>query len=415
MHNNLTAEIEARLPEPVIQLVRTIGRTAARCGFNSYLVGGIVRDILLKRSAVDIDIMIEGNAIKLAQAIADSAQAKLTIHKAFGTASFALEGYRIDLSTCRGESYDHPGALPRVRPGDICDDLLRRDFSINSMAICINPVDFGLLTDLYGGIADLEGRVIRVMHDGSFEDDATRIMRAVRYEQRLGFKLERKTALLLKQDADILDTISSDRLKHEVLLWLAEPQPGSIIRRAGQLGVLRKLHPSLKWTRPMQTAFGRALKVREGTANTHLYFCLMAYQMDEDALYELLQRLNLLGSKYDLLSHQSLVIKNRLPQLDSTSIKNSQIFSLVKDVEPLAAEVNWLYPNRLAVRRNLRLYLEKLVHIKTSVTGSSLTGWGVKEGPLVGTILNKLLAARLDGEVKTRAAEARLARRLAGI
>ena len=415
MHNNLTAEIKARLPGPVIELVKTVGTTATRCGFNSYLVGGIVRDILLKRPSLDIDIMIEGDAIKLARDVIDRSQAKLTVHKAFGTASFDLEGYRIDLSTCRGESYDRPGALPRVRPGDICDDLLRRDFSINAMAICINPVDFGLLTDLYGGMADLEGRVIRVMHDGSFEDDATRIMRAVRYEQRLGFKLERKTALLLRHDIDMLDTISSDRLKHEVLLWLTEPQPGNIIRRAGQLGILEKLHPGLKWNLPMQTASRRALKAREGTANTHVYFCLMAYQLDEDALYELLQRLNLLGSKYDLLSHQSLVIKNRLPQLDSPSIKNSQIFSLVKDVEPLAVEVNRLYPNSLAIRRNLRLYLEKLLHIKTSVTGSHLTQWGVKQGPLVGTILNKLLAARLDGEVKTRAAEEKLARQLAGI
>jgi tRNA nucleotidyltransferase (CCA-adding enzyme) len=415
MLTNLTAEIEARLPGPVIPLVRTVGRTATRFGFNSYLVGGTVRDILLNRPSADIDIMIEGDAIKLARSIADSARARLSIHKAFGTASFDLEGYRIDLSTCRGESYDRPGALPRVRPGDICDDLLRRDFSINGMAICINPIDFGLLTDLCGGVADLEGRVIRVMHDRSFEDDATRIMRAVRYEQRLGFKLERKTALLLGHDIDMLDTISSDRLKHEVLLWLAESQPGRILRRASQLGILQKLHPSLKWTRPMQTAFLRAIKMTEDTANTHLYFCLVTYQLDEDALYELLQRLNLLGSKYDLLSHQSLAIKNRLPQLDSPSIRNSGIFSLMKDVAPLAVEVNWLYPNPSLVRRNLRLYLRKLVHVKTSVTGSNLTQWGIKQGPLVGTILSKLLTARLDGEVKTRAAEEKLARRLAGI
>jgi len=415
MHNNLTAEIEAMLPGLVVELVRTVGLTAARRGFNSYLVGGIVRDILLKRPAVDIDIMIEGEAIDLAQAIANHAGAKLTIHRAFGTASFDLEGYRIDLSTCRGESYDHPGALPRVRPGDICDDLLRRDFSINAMAVCINSMDFGLLTDLYGGRADLEGGVIRVMHDISFEDDATRIMRAVRYEQRLGFKLERKTSLLLRRDAGMLDTISSDRLKHEVLLWLAEPQPGKIIRRAGQLGILHKLHPSLKWDRPMQTAFRHALKAGEGAANTHLYFCLMAYQLDEDALYELLQRLNLLGSKYDLLSHQSMAVKDRLPRLDRSSIKNSEIFSLLKDVEAPAVQVNRLYAETPAVLRNLRLYLEKLARVKTSVTGSSLTQWGVKQGPLVGTILNKLLEAKLDGRVKTRAEEERLARRLAGV
>ena len=414
MHNNLTAEIEAGLPGPVIRLVRTVGLAASRCGFNSYLVGGMVRDILLHRPIADIDIMIEGDAIGLASSIADSHQAKLTVHRAFGTAGFNLDGLRIDLSTCRGESYDRPGALPRVRPGDICDDLLRRDFSVNAMAICINPVDFGLLTDLYGGRADLEAGLIRVMHDRSFEDDATRIMRAVRYEQRLGFKLERRTALLLRRDAGMLDTISSDRLKHEVLLWLAEPQPAGIIRRAGQLGILGKLHPSLKWDRPMQTAFRRALKPGEGAAGTHLYFCLMTYQLDGDALYELLQRLNLLGSRYDLLSHQCLAVKGRLPQLDSPSIRNSEIFSLLKDVEATAVLVNRFYAPTPAVGNNLRLYLEKLARVKTYSTGSSLAQWGVKQGPLVGAILNELLEAKLDGRVKTRADEERLARRLAG-
>ncbi len=415
MHNNLTAEIEARLPGPVTQLVRTVGRTAARHGFNSYLVGGIVRDILLNRPSADIDIMIDGDAIKLARAIADNAGARLFVHKAFGTARFDLEGYRIDLSTCRSESYDRPGALPRVKPGNICDDLLRRDFSINAMALCINPTDFGVLTDLYGGVADLEGRVIRVMHDRSFEDDATRIMRAVRYEQRLSFKLERRTARLLKLDIDMLDSISGDRLKHEVLLWLTEQRPGGIIRRAGKLGVLQKLHPSLQWNRQMQIAFRRAAKIPDGASANHIYFSLMAYQMGEGALYELLQRLNLLGSKYDLLSHQCLALKNRLPQLDRPLIKNSEIFSLVQDVEPPAVQVNWLYPNPLAVRRSLRLYLRKLMHIKTSVTGNDLVQWGLKQGPGVGMVLNKLLAARLDGEVKTRAEEEKLARRLAAI
>ena len=415
MHNNLTARIEAGLPGPVIQRVREVGAIAARRGFNSYLVGGIVRDLLLNRPAADIDIMVEGDAIELAKSVSNKTGTRPTVHRAFGTASFELEGHRIDLSTCRAESYDRPGALPRVAPGDICDDLLRRDFSINAMAICINPVDFGLLTDLYGGAADLKAGVIRVLHDRSFQDDATRIMRALRYEQRLNFKLERKTALLLKRDAQMLDTISGDRLKHEVLLWLSEAQPGLIIRRAGQLGILQILHPSLKWNLPMQTAFRRALKAGGKIAGTHLYFCLVTYQMDGDALYELLQRLNLLGSRYDLLSHQGQAVKNILPQLEEPGIKRSRVYSLLKAVGAPAAQANLLYAAAPAVRRNLRLYLEKLVHVKTSVTGSNLTRWGVKEGPRVGKILNKLLEAKLDGKVKTRAAEEKLARQLAGI
>ena len=216
MHNNLTVEIEARLPGPVIQLVRTAGRTAARCGFNSYLVGGIVRDILLNRPPADIDIMVDGDAVRLAGEMARQADGKLTIHKAFGTATFKLGNCRVDLSTCRGETYDRPGALPKVKPGDIRQDLFRRDFSINALAICINPGRFGLLIDYYGGSQDLADKLIRISHAKSFQDDATRIMRAVRYEQRLDFKLEHNTLKLLRRDLDMLDTISSDRLKREV-------------------------------------------------------------------------------------------------------------------------------------------------------------------------------------------------------
>jgi tRNA nucleotidyltransferase (CCA-adding enzyme) len=415
MHNNLTVEIEARLPGPVIRLVRTVGRTAARCGFNSYLVGGIVRDILLNRPPADIDIMVDGDAVRLAGEMARQADGKLTIHKAFGTATFKLGNYRVDLSTCRSETYDRPGALPKVKPGDIRQDLFRRDFSINALAICINPGRFGLLIDYYGGSQDLKDKLIRISHAKSFQDDATRIMRAVRYEQRLDFKLEHNTLKLLRRDLEMLDTISSDRLKREVMLWLGEAGPGKIVRRASQMGILPKLHPALKWNRPMQVAFSRSAACNAAGNPVITYFCLLVYQLGEDALYELLLRLNLLGSRCDLLSHQGLALKEKQAMLDNPSIKNSELYFLLRDTDPAVLQAVWLYPNPSMVRKNLHIFLTKLRHVKTLLTGNNLTLLGIKQGPQMGTILTKLLTARLDGVVKTRAEEEKLARRLAGI
>jgi len=415
MHNNLTAEIEARLPGPVIQLVRTVGRTAARCGFNSYLVGGIVRDILLNRPSADIDIMVDGDAVRLAAQMAGQAEGKLTIHKTFGTATFKLGKYRMDLSTCRSETYDRPGALPKVKPGDLREDLFRRDFGVNAMAICINPGRLGLLIDYYGGSQDLEDRLIRILHGKSFQDDATRIMRAVRYEQRLDFKLEHSTLKLLRHDLEMLDTISSDRLKHEVMLWLGEADPGKIVRRASHLGILQKLHPALKWNRNMQVAFSRSATSNAAGNPVITYFCLLVYQLGEDALYELLQRLNLLGSRYDLLSHQGLALKEKQAMLGNPSIKNSELYFLLRDTDPVVLQTVWLCPNPPIVRKNLHLFLTKLRHVKTLLTGNNLTMLGIKQGPLMGAILKKMLTARLDGVIKTRAEEEKLARRLAGI
>jgi tRNA nucleotidyltransferase (CCA-adding enzyme) len=403
-----------RLPPPLLKLTLTAGKLADKTGIRVYLVGGIVRDLMLGRPSVDIDIMVEGDAVRLARQMAEKLGSPLTVHGDFGTASLKIDGFIVDLATCRSEDYMYPGALPRVRAGSIRDDLQRRDFTINAMAVRINTPNQGDLTDLFGGRQDLARGLLRVLHNKSFQDDATRMMRAVRYEQRLGFRLESSTSKLLRRSLDMLDTISSDRLKNEIALWLGEIHPEKILRRAGQLGILGKLHPALAWDITMSTAFRRAASV-DDAARSRLCFCLLVYNLDEEALYELLGRLNLTGSRLDLLSHQSLQIKAKLEELDRPALKRSAIYFTLREYDTVAVQANYYYAKSPALRRNLGLYLEKLRNVKTSLGGNELLKLGVREGPRVGAVLKKLLSARLDGAALSKSDEMKLARRLAGL
>ena len=402
------------LPPTLRELTATTGRLADKSGTKVYLVGGIVRDLMLGRPSVDIDIMAEGNAVTLARQMAEKLGARLTVHRDFGTATLKIDGFSVDLATCRSEDYMYPGALPAVRPGSIRDDLQRRDFTINAMAVCINGVNRGELTDIFSGRQDLASGLVRVLHDKSFQDDATRMMRAVRYEQRLGFRLESSTLKLLKRSLEMLDTISGDRLKNELALWLGEVHPEKILRRAGRLGILDKLHPALAWDLTMSTAFRRAAS-GDDAAMSRLYFCLLVYNLDEEQLYELLGRLNLIGSRLDLLSHQSLEIKGKCKGLDKRDLKRSAIYFTLRNYDTTAVQANRYYAKSPALRRNLGLYLDRLRHEKTSLGGNELLKLGVKEGPRVGPVLKRLLAARLDGIIVSKSDEVKLARRLAGL
>jgi len=409
-----TGGLIERLPPPILKLILAAGRLAEKSDIRAYLVGGIVRDLMLGRPSPDIDIMAEGDAVGLARQMAEKLGARLTVHRDFGTASLKIDGFSVDMATCRNEDYLHPGALPVVKPGSIRDDLQRRDFTINAMAVCINRPNQGELTDLFGGRHDLDRGLVRVLHDKSFQDDATRIMRAVRYEQRLGFRLESSTLKLLRRSLDMLDTISGDRLKNELALWLGEKCRCKILRRAGQLGILSKLHPGLVWDLSMSTAFRRAA-CGDTAALSRLYFCLLVFNLDQEGLCELLGRLNLTGSRLDLLSRQSLEIRGKHKDLDKPVLKNSTIYFSLREYDVTAVQANRCYAKSPTLRQNLGLYLDRLRHIRSSVDGNELLKLGVREGPQLGIILKKLLAARLDGTVKSKSDEVNLARQIAGL
>jgi tRNA nucleotidyltransferase (CCA-adding enzyme) len=405
---NLARQIEEYLPGQLLKLVEDISRQAAELGQKVYIVGGVVRDLLLGYPNFDLDLVVEGDAVKLAQQVAEAGQAKLLAHHRFGTAKLRYESFILDLATARKETYARPGALPAVTPGTLKDDLIRRDFSINAMAISLASNDYGKLIDHYQGKDDLEQRLIRVLHPRSFSDDATRILRGVRYEQRFGFEFEDRTARLLKRDIAMLDTISGDRIRHELELILKEQRPELAIKRLGALGVLARINSSLKGDGWIAEKFDKARRLKKPTQLPSLYFCLLVYAFNENDIEHFLARLNI-PAKLSQAMCDTIDLKTRLPQVDKPYLKPSQIYYLLREYESVAIQANAIATESPTARRSLQLFLTKLRYVRNALDGEELKKLGVSPGPEMGRVLQILHKAKLDGEIRTRADEKKLA------
>jgi tRNA nucleotidyltransferase (CCA-adding enzyme) len=229
---------------------------------------------------------LEGDAPSFARKLAKIKGFKVVSHPHFGTATVSRDVTSIDIVTARSETYLRPGALPTVKPGAIQDDLYRRDFTINAMAVYITPNRFGEVVDPYGGRIDIDNGVIRVLHDGSFTDDPTRIWRAIRYEQRLGFTLELETEELLRRDIPLMDRISGDRLRHELEGILLEDYPEKTICRADDLGVLKNLLPQLNGDNWLRGRFEKARKINPDSRIEHtLYYAVMSWLASGEGIH----------------------------------------------------------------------------------------------------------------------------------
>ena len=405
---DLSRQIEEYLPRPLLKLVKQISRQGAKLDQKVYLVGGVVRDLLLGYPNFDLDLVVEGDAVKLAQQVTETGQARLLAHKRFGTAKLKYDDFTLDLATARKETYARPGALPAVTPGTLIDDLIRRDFSINAMAMSLTTDNYGQLIDPYQGKNDLEHRLIRVLHSRSFSDDATRILRGVRYEQRFGFEFEAQTADLLERDIPMLDTISGDRIRHELELILKEQRPERAIERLGELGVLARINSSLKGDGWIAEKFDRARRLKKPAQLPSLFFCLLVYSLNETDIEQLLVRLNI-PAKLSRAMRDTVRLKTRLPLLDEPSLKPSDIHYLLTEYETLAIQTDAIATESPTVRRSLQLFLTKLRYVRTALDGEDLKKLGVSPGPEMGRVLRMLHKAKLDGEVCTRADEKKLA------
>ncbi len=405
---NLASKMKQHLPAELIAFLRTAGEEAEAQGERLYLVGGAVRDLLLERPNLDFDLVVEGDAPRLAHRLAKTRGERVTIHRQFGTAKFRRGNLTIDLVTARSETYAKPGALPTVQPGTIWDDLLRRDFSINAMAIDLSPTNFGQLLDPHGGRSDLEkGQKIRILHERSFIDDATRMLRALRYEQRLAFKLEQNTERLLRQNKSMLDTISGDRIRHELELILTEDCPERILERAEKLGVLQELHSSLKGNGWLAGRFREARQL--APPDPALYLSLLAYRLTDEENEHLIARLNIAGGLGRNM-RQVLRLKRDLPSLADTALAPSSTYRLLKHYVPEAITTCALACDSPITRSRLELYLSDLRYVKTSVDGEDLKRMGVAPDPRLGKMLEALQEAKLDGRVSTREEEEALVR-----
>lgn len=408
---NLASKVKSYFPKELLELLRDTSKEASKLGQRVYLVGGIVRDLLLGYPNFDLDLVTEGDAVELAKRIARISGAGLVIYPRFSTAKIKSGDFAIDIATARSETYARPGALPAVTPSSIEKDLFRRDFSINAMAISLTAEDYGQLLDPHRGKDDLHSHLIRILHPDSFSDDATRILRAIRYEQRLGFNLEHETARLLKRDIPMLDTISGDRIRHELELIFREEHPEHAIKRLGDLGALQRINHSLGGNEWLAAKFDDARRLGKPGELPALYFCLLAYPLNGEQLNQLVSRLNP-SAKLTKTLKDTARLKLHLTQLNKPSLKPSNIYYFLHEYDPLAIKANIIAEDKPVIRQHLQLFLSKLRYVKSCLNGEDLQRLGIPAGTKLGEILEILHKAKLNGEVTTKDEEEKLARRL---
>ena len=398
--DNIGDILERQLQPRQLAILRNASEASASLGIVLYLVGGTVRDLLLEHSPMDLDLSVEGGTSETPDRLADMLGGEVESRSEFGTAKLSVRDVELDLVAARREIYRSPGALPAVSPGDILDDLARRDFSANAMAVSLRPDEWGRLLDPHGGREDLSSRVLRVHHDASFVDDATRILRAVRYVTRLGLGLEPNTATLLRRDLHHLDGISGDRVRHELVRMLEDDTALRALGLARELGVLAAVHPALD---AAPERLDRLSAATEGL----VVFAALTYGAEASLLQSLVRRLNM-DSEWTRVVRDTASAGAAIPVLASPDIRASRIHSALRRIHPIAIQGCAMATEDDVAIGAMERYLSELRYVAPTLNGSDIMALGVPEGPLVGEALEALLNARLDGEVLTREDEERL-------
>jgi tRNA nucleotidyltransferase (CCA-adding enzyme) len=377
-----------------------------------YLVGGTVRDILLGEESFDVDIAVEGDAIELAFALADALGGRVRPHRKFGTAVVLYgEGERIDVVTARTEFYDAPAALPSVEHATIREDLFRRDFTINAMAVSLKGADYGRLVDPFGGRRDLEAGTIRVLHNLSFIDDPTRIFRAIRYESRYGFRMDEHTLRLARGciEMGLVGDLSSARLRDELAALLSEGQLRHAIVRLAELGADRAIHPHLAADEEAADLIERmrALRDRYGVqvSDFRIGLTALARRLPPDEVYDWLHRLKVRRRDAEAIA-AAVTVAPRLVQRLSEPTEPAEVVALAEPYAPDAP----LYALALADLEPLHGYFRELGGVRLDITGDDLAELGLEESPKVGEILDELRRRKLNGELAGREEELDAAR-----
>ncbi|MBN1913940.1 MAG: CCA tRNA nucleotidyltransferase [Candidatus Omnitrophica bacterium] len=418
-----------KFPVEIRALILLASDIADSNDMSAYLVGGPVRDMILGVKNLDLDIVIEGDGIAFAELFAAATGSRLIRHKRFGTATVEVPRGRlkIDVSSARKEFYPEPAHLPVVSAGTLKDDLKRRDFTVNSMAISINKKNFGELLDFFGGSDDLRKKKIRVLHDLSFIDDPTRILRAVRFEQRYDFRLDKRTEKLLKQAIRLkmLDKVQPQRLRDELVLILKEGTAQKQLRRLGELSGFRFIDSGLSDLKinhralssvPSEVAFFNKLLPR----HRHLDIWLVYFMLLIDALS--LEKSKAVCKKFAFRRGEEKRIlsfkKNYAALVKRLSRDKVTPYGIFTLLEPLTYEVIiCLLVN--SGNRNLRghigVFLKKYHRLRIRISGDDLRDLGITPGPKYQEIFRKVLKYRLSSKVNTRAQELALAKKVAGV
>ena len=387
------------LPAGLARRLAAARRLARQQNIPLYLVGGAVRDLYLRRPIGDVDLVVEGDAVAFAQELARDFGAKLALHGRFGTAVVTLPaGGHLDLAGARTEEYDRPGALPSVQPAPISEDLRRRDFTVNAMALEVGKAGKPALLDPFGGRADLRRKVVRMLHPRSPFDDFTRSLRAVRYANRLGFAIERQTRAWIRSAAasGAADAISGDRLRRELLLVFSEKNRAAAVREMASLGISRTIHPRLRF----DAAVGRRLRAAErlaaaeGAEATGLVYLLSWMgEISPEAAVGIAGRLNLPRASARAVREWP-AFERRVARAVA---KNEDLAPLVegRDDDSVLAVAAIAPP---AARRRI-LAAARAGRETLGIAGRDLVAAGIPAGPAIGRALAATLTARRRGKI----------------
>jgi len=399
------------LPKWLIKVIDDLGELADKHNIKTYLVGGFVRDMLLKYPNLDIDVVVEGDGITFAKKVVKKFDGRIRPHKKFGTAVVVLPNdFHIDFTSARSEYYEHPAALPSVENSSIYQDLYRRDFSVNSMAIALNKKNFGQILDFFGGQRDILEKRIKIMHNLSFIEDPTRIFRAVRFEQRYGFCMDSQTENLARNaiGMKLVDELTTSRVREELVALFSESKSWRVVMRLDNLKALRTVHPQLKSTpyvikrlKEIQSSF---YKLSDEFSQKPLLWIVnmigLFYDIPLNEAEKWCSKMKMKKKFADKIIQGVSEIKDRVKSLKRKKIKNSQIYKILNELYSESIIVIYaLFPN---VGNKIEKYINELKDVKISCTGQDLINIGFKPSPFFKEVLNSLLEAKLDGLIKDK-------------
>jgi tRNA nucleotidyltransferase (CCA-adding enzyme) len=407
-----------RLPARLLDMLQDIGHVAGDLGYRAYVVGGFVRDLFLYRSNEDVDVVIEGDGIRFAKAYADKVGARLHTHAKFGTAVIIFpDGFKVDVASARMEYYRFPAALPTVEMSSIKLDLFRRDFTVNTLCIQLNPDKFGTLIDFFSAQKDLKEKAIRVLHNLSFVEDPTRAFRAIRFEQRFGFTIGKLTAGLIRnaERMEFFKRLSGKRVFSELRQILGEENPAASIVRLNDFNLLKVIHPSLELNEALVSLFASIKKVvswydllflEESYMKWCVYFMGLMRHLDRPATQELCRRFELAPKLSNLFSLERPAAERRLSELERRlPAEDSGIYRQLSGFRTELILFMMAAARGEEVRKAISRYCVHLRFVRPILGGRDLARLGLSPGPVYRQVLEAILEAKLNGRLETRQEE----------
>jgi tRNA nucleotidyltransferase (CCA-adding enzyme) len=424
---NIKSLLEERLPPEVTETLKVVGEVADDAGFPVYLVGGIVRDLLLRVTNLDVDIVVEGDGITFAGMLIKITGGRMKTHQKFGTAVVVLpNGLKLDIATARLEYYESPAALPTVELSSIKKDLYRRDFTINTLAVRLNRKRYGTLIDFFGGLRDIKEKTIRVLHSLSFVEDPTRVLRAIRFEQRFDFHLSKHTQNLIRTAVNmkLFNRLTGERIYSELVLMFSEAEPLKVLRRMKDLDLLKFIHPGLKGSTEAERLFVsigetltwfRLLYLDLKIQKWYLYFLGLLDHLKDTAVEDTLERLSIPARIRERVRQTRARYRDVLYVFyKEPALPPSRIYGLLVSLEVEAILLIMAKAKQETAKKYISLYLTHLRNVKVTLSGDDLKALGIPPGPRYKEILAELLDAKLDGLVRNRGEELEFARKKAG-